>query len=227
MPPYVAATTGPSPARQASITRSIAAGAVRARRRARPPPPRLRAEVRVRPQRREAPGPRSQSGQPRRGHSLELVSAEDDDHVVDGAAADASSTGSSRSRCFGEPKRVEAPAASTTQATDLLRTESFERAADQRAGELDLVRGSAAAASPRRGRPALSSARDRRDAGERDPRRRRRGARRATPTSGNDQRSPVHRLQVGARLRRGDVELEEQLAGSSAATSRSSSVGSR
>ena len=47
------------------------------------------------------------------------VGALDDDDLVDGAAARRSRTRGSSRRCFGEPKRVAAPAARTTAATRL------------------------------------------------------------------------------------------------------------
>ena len=103
---------------------------------------------------------------------------------------------------------------------------ALQRPADERRRDLDLV----GRAGKRRGRRAprgdVEHPRDRGDAGEDEPRSSPVRAA-ATPTSGNDQRCRSIAFRYVARVRLRHVELEDQLAGSSVVTSRSSSVGSR
>src|SRR4029079_17763852 len=71
------------------------------------------------PQRSEAPGPSSQSAQRTTRASVSTSWAPTTPTIssMERALRTRSSTGPSRSRCFGEPKRDEAPAAKTTAET--------------------------------------------------------------------------------------------------------------
>ena len=83
----------------------------------------------ARPQRSEAPGPRSHSAQgTRRASTLQHTVAKsvcplDHDDLVDGARHQATEHLREELRCFGAPKRVAAPAASTTAAMRLTAAE--------------------------------------------------------------------------------------------------------
>ena len=89
---------------------------VRGRRRGRRPPPRPRSPSAARPHRSDAPGPRSQSGQrtERAVVSTSWAPSTTTTSSIAALARTRSRTGSSSTACFGEPKRVDAPAASTT-----------------------------------------------------------------------------------------------------------------
>ena len=209
-----------SPARQAAITRSIAAGLE------------LGAVAEdddrglgsggsaCRPQRREAPGPRSQSGQ-RHGRARRpraRARRATTTHVVHRAAADALEHGLEQQRAAWAsrtgsrrrpPHEHDGPGR-----IHVLRRPTTLRAPGGRAG----ARGRPCtrcpgAASRGRGRPAQSSSHGI-GATPASARRVSSPARAAaTPTSANEKRCPLHRLQVGARLRLRHLELEDQLAG--------------
>src|SRR6266480_6361280 len=109
----------PVPSRQAATTRSIASGASFG------PSARMTTAAFVAgdsaasPQRNEAPGPRCQSAQRTTRASVSTAWAPTTTTIssIECALRTRSSTGSSRSRCFGDPKRDEAPAARTTAET--------------------------------------------------------------------------------------------------------------
>ena len=114
VPPYVAATTGPAPARQAGDHAVDGLG-----REVRPVAEDddrglglLVERVQAAAQRSARPALPVATVDGRRAR-LDLVRTEDDEHAVDGAGRTRSSTGSSRSACLGDPNRVAAPAAST------------------------------------------------------------------------------------------------------------------
>src|SRR5438105_2042185 len=109
----------PAPSRQAATTRSIASGAsigpsARTMTAASAP-----GHSAASPQRSEAPGPRSQSAHCTTCASVSTSCAPTTTTIssIESAPRTRSRTGASRSRCFGEPNRDEAPAAKTTAAT--------------------------------------------------------------------------------------------------------------
>src|SRR3954447_4211541 len=165
------------------------------------------------PQRSEAPAPSSQSGHTTVRTVVSTSCAPRTTTTSSTALARTrSSTGSSSSACFGEPNRVDAPAARTTPQTPPSRTDGFERPPEQRTGEVDLE------GRPRKWRRALELVRrgeqpwDRRDARQGQPRLAAE-PRGGDADEGEREARAVHRLQVDARLRPRHVELEDQLAG--------------